>query len=297
MGLALLDGDADEFHAAFLHALSAARACAWRASVIPVLVSYSIQNEVLEVVIQGIVEGRLDPALCRRLLGTLNTHTRFPPELAVEGERMITLDLIDRFYHRVVEGSPFADWPGGPLNLAVAGPRFERSMANWMFDRASAYFAAGPHPDEQTAAAYRHMMRSTDTAAWAGRHLILSMTFPSLGKLDSVVRVNRVTRGGVCAMLALELHRAEHGGYPDALEQLVPAFLDELPPDPYSDGPLRYRRIDPAGDELGRAYLLYSVGLDGQDNGGKRHPDRRISALGNRIRAAGYDYVINDPRP
>jgi len=63
-------------------------------------------------------------------------------------------------------------------------------------------------------------------------------------------------------MLALSAFHREHGKYPERLDDLVPALLTRLPTD-YADGAtFRYRRTDDG------KYLLYSVGLNGADNGG-----------------------------
>lgn len=62
---------------------------------------------------------------------------------------------------------------------------------------------------------------------------------------------------------ALERHRLATGGYPATLEALVPRFLDRLPMDPMTGGPLRYAR---AADGT---FRLYSVGADGHDDGGE----------------------------
>jgi hypothetical protein len=67
-------------------------------------------------------------------------------------------------------------------------------------------------------------------------------------------------------VLALERFRLQEGIYPESLSQLTPRFLDELPIDFMDGQPLRYRRTE------GGSFLLYSVGLDCEDNGG-RIPD------------------------
>ena len=53
---------------------------------------------------------------------------------------------------------------------------------------------------------------------------------------------------------------------PPELAALVPAFLAAVPRDPLDGQPLRYRS-EPSG-----ACLLYSVGEDGQDDGGDGQP-------------------------
>lgn len=61
---------------------------------------------------------------------------------------------------------------------------------------------------------------------------------------------------------ALERCRKARGQYPESLSDLVPEFIDRLPRDVFTGGPLQYRR---AND--GR-FVLYSVGWNGQDDGG-----------------------------
>ena len=62
--------------------------------------------------------------------------------------------------------------------------------------------------------------------------------------------------------LAVERYRWRHNGQlPDRLEQLVPDLLPTLPPDPFDDNPLRYKRL-PAG------FMVYSIGPDRTDDGG-----------------------------
>ncbi|HZO87573.1 MAG TPA: hypothetical protein VFB38_04480 [Chthonomonadaceae bacterium] len=62
--------------------------------------------------------------------------------------------------------------------------------------------------------------------------------------------------------LALRAYRLEHGAYPQTLSALVPAYLSQVPEDPFAlYTALRYKR-------MGAAYLLYSIGPDGKDDGG-----------------------------
>ena len=59
----------------------------------------------------------------------------------------------------------------------------------------------------------------------------------------------------------LAVYRAEHGGYPEKLDDLVPSLLDKLPVDLYNAKPFMYKRTDDG-------YLLYSAGRNGQDDNG-----------------------------
>ncbi|MGA2245209.1 MAG: hypothetical protein ABSH48_09435 [Verrucomicrobiota bacterium] len=63
---------------------------------------------------------------------------------------------------------------------------------------------------------------------------------------------------------ALERFRLAQGDYPENLDALVPRFLDTIPNDVIGGGPLHYRRA------AGGAFVLYSVGWNGRDDGGVR---------------------------
>ncbi len=94
-------------------------------------------------------------------------------------------------------------------------------------------------------------------------------------------------------LMAIELYRAEVGGLPGSLHDLVPHYLSEVPLDPFDPegGLLRYRIVDEP-DESGRSYLLYSVGRDGVDNGGHLGDDNWPGQALQKEHA-GLDYVIN----
>ena len=63
--------------------------------------------------------------------------------------------------------------------------------------------------------------------------------------------------------LALRCYQSEQGRLPTSLEQLVPEYFQHMPRDPFSGRPVIYR---PQGAD----WLVYSVGEDGVDDGGRR---------------------------
>jgi hypothetical protein len=63
--------------------------------------------------------------------------------------------------------------------------------------------------------------------------------------------------------IALHAYNLQFGSYPTTLSSLKPTFLTTLPTDPFTDGqPFKYV-------PQGTTYLLYSVGPDCVDDGGK----------------------------
>ncbi|MCW3100051.1 MAG: hypothetical protein JWL77_5669 [Chthonomonadaceae bacterium] len=93
---------------------------------------------------------------------------------------------------------------------------------------------------------------------------------------------NSETQNGLLLItLALRAFRLEHGHYPNTLTELAPGYLKRLPDDPFAaQGTFHYRL-------KGQSYVLYSVGPDGEDNGGTpiydakkqvgNHPEARYS--------------------
>jgi hypothetical protein len=71
---------------------------------------------------------------------------------------------------------------------------------------------------------------------------------------------------------ALAVYRAEHGAYPDKLDDLVPSVLAALPVDLYNAEPFIYKRD-------GDGYLLYSLGGNGTDEGGSNERLRLLYGI------------------
>lgn len=111
--------------------------------------------------------------------------------------------------------------------------------------------------------------------------------------------ISLLRRRGIRAMIAIERYRATNGRYPSKLADLVPEFLAAEPRDPFTGRGLAYRTIDPAADRFGRGYLLYSIGADGVDDGGRTNPTDPTFPLKSASGAVSTtsDYVINEPPP
>lgn len=73
--------------------------------------------------------------------------------------------------------------------------------------------------------------------------------------------------------LAVERYRLGLGHWPESLAELVPDYLDSVPEDPFDGEPVRYRRLD-------SGFVVYSVGEDGVDDGGKERPARAEEEAG-----------------
>lgn len=65
----------------------------------------------------------------------------------------------------------------------------------------------------------------------------------------------------IVVLLGCERFRRANGDWPENLADLAPAYLEQIPPDRYGGGTLKYRRTDDS-------VAVYSVGYDGTDDGG-----------------------------
>lgn len=66
--------------------------------------------------------------------------------------------------------------------------------------------------------------------------------------------------------LTIELFRLKHGKLPAKLSDLVPEYIKAIPADPFDGKPLRFKKLD-------KGYVLYSVGENGEDDGGSDEKD------------------------
>ena len=93
-----------------------------------------------------------------------------------------------------------------------------------------------------------------------------AVTVEAAGKVQDAVDRAAQGRDNLAVAFALARYKADRGGYPGELGGLVPKYLDRVPGDLFSGKPLVYR---PGGG----GYVLYSVGMNGRDDGGRGYSD------------------------
>ncbi len=117
----------------------------------------------------------------------------------------------------------------------------------------------GKLPTDQQAAAF---------TAWdqklreLSRFSFARLVVPACAKVAQAdVRTKAILRVAM-AGVAAERFRVAKGHWPKELAELVPSYLDAVPLDPFDGKPLRLKISD-------GAFVVYSVGMDGVDNGGQ----------------------------
>ena len=92
--------------------------------------------------------------------------------------------------------------------------------------------------------------------------MMLKIQTPAHERVSQIAWRMKSSREALLAVLAVMRYEKEKGQYPTNLSELVEAgYLNKLPRDPYSDGPLVYRKTE-------SGFLLYSLGMNLKDDGG-----------------------------
>jgi len=93
-------------------------------------------------------------------------------------------------------------------------------------------------------------------------HHLLIKHIPNMLKRADMRYQTTTQYKAVVTIFALKQWQREKGEYPEKLEELVEAdYLKEIPDDPYSEGALRYERLQDG-------FMLYSVGPNFENDGG-----------------------------
>ena len=99
-------------------------------------------------------------------------------------------------------------------------------------------------------------------------HILLHSLMPALSRITTIDLRNVAHLRNARVALAIERYRLAVGKLPDALADLVPAYLDAVLIDPFDGNELRYKKLD-------TGFVVYSIGEDLSDDGGKEKPPRK----------------------
>ena len=93
-------------------------------------------------------------------------------------------------------------------------------------------------------------------------HPLAPMFWPESGKIAQACRRKSALVAAMRGLIAVERYRMKNGKWPAKLVDVVPAFLERLPTDPFDGKPIRMAKV-------ADGVIVYSVGVDGVDDGGK----------------------------
>ncbi len=93
--------------------------------------------------------------------------------------------------------------------------------------------------------------------------ILFVITVPSMESTLSHVCYTEMHASAVRVLVACHAYKRERGELPETLDQLVPAYLDAVPRDPYDGKPMRYSKSKA---------IIYAVGVDLVDSNGSIKP-------------------------
>jgi hypothetical protein len=283
--LRLSNGDYAGFHDDVMTTHQLARLMAQSATLVERMVAKDIDIAACRAERAAAVSGKLSAEQCKALaaesvaIGDLQPIT----DAWNIGERYMGLDVLQMMARSnpVHAGTYLNAAIGGSSQNAVAQiePPFaflfipisyEQNMValNHFHDSAMAAIELRSYP--QRAAMMRLWAQQLDESTRHGPVMILTtpdwadaILLPQLDRAITNAEIARMQRRLTWVALALAAFKAEHGGAnPATLAELSPAYLAAVPNDLFSEKPLVY---EPAGT----GYMLYSVGPDMVDQGGK----------------------------
>jgi hypothetical protein len=137
----------------------------------------------------------------------------------------------------------------------------QRNKAFEQLDRELSKMASELKDPKKFTASFVAAVAHRDLGRLMGKMLTVMLMPAVQGAFDAE---NRAHTRGILGRLgfALAAYHADHDGYPDSLNALEPKYISRIPHDLFTDGPLHYRRE-------GTGCLLYSVGANGVDDGGR----------------------------
>lgn len=262
------------------------------------LVAYAVASVGIDHVQRDAIRQRIPAETLAELRMLMDQHPLTGPAHALRGERLWALDVAQRVHDRrgrlllseldEIDSSP--DGLPAIANVAsIVMPRRKEAEAvlTGFYDQyidivEGRMPAGGSNIDDRV-----------EFQSW--RHPLSGLLLPAIGSYRSAAQQEMLNRIGLRTILAIEQHRIENGVLPESLESLVPEYIDAVPVDPLAkvEQPLIYRVLAEP-DERGVGFVLYSLGLDGTDNGGTAHPQGWFRAL--RRDGAGTDAVLSRVR-
>ena len=206
----------------------------------------------------------VEPATLRGLLSALRPSAGGPDDLsaALRGDYAILVNTLsrDKVEEILAEGEP--------LPWYVYKPRRTRNRLSTeiraLIQRAEEPFEPRARKQAQIDNELIQKWSMYATGNFAGE-LLVQLVAAGLDKAAQQQRKLTLVINATRLNLALRAYEIENTRLPDALEELVPAYIASVPTDPFSGQPLRYAR---------EKRCVYSVGTDGVDRGLAR-PRRR----------------------
>ena len=270
--LAVANGDTDEAARAITSIVGLARTLENE----PILISELVRLRILGIAVTAL-ERSLNQGLSSRALTNLSGSFTQAAQVhclsrALIGERAVIALYFrvsrhenPRIYAPLKEGENDAkdqlrpaDW--GVLKLIGY---YELDLGQFLFTMGKVIELASQNPPDYDEID-EHFIKAAGVSRKKKRNFS-AMTFSNFAHTGARENESLARLRLAFTALAIEQFRNQRGELPDKLDALKPGLLSEIPEDPFTGLEMAYRRLP-------KGYVIYSVGRDRMDDGGKETP-------------------------
>ncbi len=300
-------GDWQRYELAFEHCLAIGRIVMMQPSMSAWIAGTGIRGVALGRLREHLIGGAIPPSIVPALRDAYLRQANLPSKrYSLEAGRLVSLDELQRVFTAFGRVIP-VEFSQDPVTgtsahwiynmTSIWQPRWanSRDEFNLRYDRC-VEFVEMPRWQRITQPDYR----CASLVDYANSHESLTSIIEQTATASfygDAYDMQDASEQGAELMLAIESFSYEKGRYPTSLEELVPEYMDELPLDPYAMEPKTWQyRLLASSPRDERSYVLYSVGLDGDDDGGLvpvgKSPGAALSADILTGESPDMDYVV-----
>lgn len=261
---ATLDGNPEHACNCILTGMSLRKSLRYEPLLMSQLVRFSINNIIVEALGDTIgLANYSDTQLAQFQNAFAGGHDPLALRNALVYERVIGMSMFDGISKALQSGNFFRkSFFPGPLSTiahAFTAVGWFNGDRERFLDSMDVLIKTStlPHPDAIAAMQQvaTELERPTKLPSFT------KLLVPGLCRAPEAMARNETQLLQAATVCAIERYRLANGAPPDTLDTLVPAYFPAVPIDPFDNQPMRYRRE-------GTAYTLYSVNMDGVDDGG-----------------------------
>ncbi len=245
--------------------LNAGRSIGDEPTLSPQLVRMAINHVTVMSLQRVLAQGEASDAALAKVDAALAEEAAEPILVyALRGERAYSFEMVEQMKAGRTPGGP-GPVGGFLISMGPAGFMLHYSQA-LIVEHLNQAIAIARQPLQQQPKKWKdweYSLQTTRNKSKIQQYLgtLATLVLPAIQPAsDAYLRTRALLNAGRM-MIALERYRKAHGHWPESSDALVPVYLKELPVDPFGDGPIRFARR-PEG------LVVYSVGPDGQDDGG-----------------------------
>lgn len=273
------------------------------------LVGIAVQTLALDNSRRAIATGRLTESDLAALAASLEKHAMPDVSKAIRGDRLLAEDATEFAYAGGAAALKQLQDRGMRVKTAAIvvperaktdiapNARFGPGMPDFktQMKLTGEYYSNLARLAGLNAKARRDAPMPTDLEASVEKNPLLAVLAPPTGRAMVSRDLLAADHTGTRVIIALERYKLKNGLYPESLEVLVPAFLVEVPADPFTGAALGFRGPK-QGPFVGRhKFVVYAAGADCKNDDGKVNYENRLNAL--QPKGRGTDLLLSDAEP